>query len=941
MRRVLKKLLICILICLIINNFFFSEISFATDGRSAIGQAVSLLLGSFVGLLTWPIRIFALAAGWAMDLLASQLAYSQGSIDANGNIIADTLLENNRITPFDILFNKIAVIDINFFNIPDDGSIISNMRLSIARWYYVMRNLASAILLCILIYVGIRMAITTVASDKAMYKKMLVDWVCSLAIIYVLQYIIIFTFSVNDVLVRSMATIGEQGDLDTAISNIAAIAWGISTDAIAATIIYCMLVAQTLGLFFSYFNRMLKIAFLLIVAPLITLTYSIDKMGDGKAQALGTWLKEFVYTVLIQPFHCIIYIAFVSMALEILEADPMNNLAGAILAMLCIRFTKDAEKILGKIFRFGEHASDASLAVGMAASAVALSKAKSIGKTTKTFVNGVRGSKGKIKNAIRNAKVDGLALKNFFTRDEHGNKRTLAQAKEAAEIEVTEKEAEKLANKNAKKYGVVSKENDFLKPENDTERDEFKKALEQGDLNTINNWKETQKDKYNRYQQYSYQQRIENATAANIHAGMSDKLAVAHARAQVAREVRNEKKDERFREKHRVLSKGKGEIARFRQFASQSETLRLLGNELKNNIRGGIAFAAGSGVYGAGKSAVESTVLGFAVNKSLEEAFKDTHGTLVNNVSQLLQGGGFKDSANAATEMTSIMARADDYEDAADFIDRLLKNIDNALGQLDGNDKKTIKNTITRIAQNEFAKNPLADNNDVARAIFANQTVKQIMEKGDVKREAIEGTVGESIDFYRQKAIYDTVKKAGELGIAPDSFVESSLKRFTNDTYANSVSEMSGLSVAANKAEAQDVIDRAVYGDEFELEDAERVIAGRLDRDVQDIERRIEDAIKSEYYSDYSDSIKNNLRLLYDAELKHKVETLLAEVEQYKNVLRSTVETEAQDELKAKIEFVRSELRSEVKLADKRWKSESRTNDAVVAKIQKIYKDEI
>ena len=250
MRRVFKRLLICILICLIINNFFLSGISFAADGRSVVGKTLSMLLGTFVGVLTWPLRVIALAIGFAMDVLTAQLAYSQGAIDANGNIVADTILENNRITPYDILFNKIAIIDINFFNIPNDGSIISTMRMSIAGWYYVMRNIASAILLCVLIYVGIRMAISTVASDKAMYKKMLVDWVCSLALIYLLQYIIIFTFSVNEVLVKAMASIGEQGNLDAAISEIAGISfWGAHTDAIAASIIYCMIVAQTLGLF--------------------------------------------------------------------------------------------------------------------------------------------------------------------------------------------------------------------------------------------------------------------------------------------------------------------------------------------------------------------------------------------------------------------------------------------------------------------------------------------------------------------------------------------------------------------------------------------------------------------------------------------------------------------------------------------------------------------
>ena len=92
-----------------------------------------------------------------------------------------------------------------------------------------------------------------------------------------------------------------------------------NVNSIAATVVYCMLVWQTLGLVFTYFNRMLKLAFLTIIAPLVTITYSIDKMGDGKAQALGNWLKEYVYTILIQPFHCIVYMTLVDMGFKMIE----------------------------------------------------------------------------------------------------------------------------------------------------------------------------------------------------------------------------------------------------------------------------------------------------------------------------------------------------------------------------------------------------------------------------------------------------------------------------------------------------------------------------------------------------------------------------------------------------------------------------------------------
>ena len=62
MKKTLKKLLICILIALIINNFFFNNISFAAD--DPFGEWLADMLGAVVGLLTWPIRMVALACAW-------------------------------------------------------------------------------------------------------------------------------------------------------------------------------------------------------------------------------------------------------------------------------------------------------------------------------------------------------------------------------------------------------------------------------------------------------------------------------------------------------------------------------------------------------------------------------------------------------------------------------------------------------------------------------------------------------------------------------------------------------------------------------------------------------------------------------------------------------------------------------------------------------------
>lgn len=63
------------------------------------------------------------------------------------------------------------------------------------------------------------------------------------------------------------------------------------------------------------------------ISPLITITYSIDKAGDGQAQAFSNWIKEFLLNVLIQPLHALIYMVFVFTANNIAAQSPIVAVA--------------------------------------------------------------------------------------------------------------------------------------------------------------------------------------------------------------------------------------------------------------------------------------------------------------------------------------------------------------------------------------------------------------------------------------------------------------------------------------------------------------------------------------------------------------------------------------------------------------------------------------
>ena len=269
-----------------------------------------------------------------------------------------------------IIFNEAEITSIDFFDTSSNGTV-NKIRENISIWYYVFRNLSIIILLGILLYVGIRMAMSTVASDEAKYKKMFKDWVVSLALVFVLQYIMIFTIGVNNVLVdvlndaRNNVQTSEAGkQYDNALDQIASQAWNVDfTVGVSSTLVYIILVGMTILFLIMYIKRMLTIGFLIVISPLITITYSIDKMGDGKSQALNAWLKEFVFNVLIQPFHCIIYLIFASTAINLLTEQ--QTLAAAVLSICMILFIFKGEKIVREIFNF--RASSLGEAIGGAA----------------------------------------------------------------------------------------------------------------------------------------------------------------------------------------------------------------------------------------------------------------------------------------------------------------------------------------------------------------------------------------------------------------------------------------------------------------------------------------------------------------------------------------------------------------------------------------------
>ena len=322
----------------------------SAESSNVILDILGVAVDGIFGLILYPIKlVFIIIA-----ILANSIA--TGVANLGGNIEVDRF---TLLTPDMILFNKVPLLDIDVFNVNgNDTEAIKTLRTSIVDWFYVLRNLSIIISLCVLIYIGIRMAISSLAENQAKYKKMFLNWVVGVLLIFVLQFIIVITITINNNIVSVLEP--QEVDISGQMNALlGASFWPSLTVGFGSAIVYALLIGINFAFLIIYIKRMITISFLIVISPLITVTYAIDKVGDGRSQALNTWLKEFIYNVLIQPFHCIIYLIFATTAINLMNVDGLESigaesLGSAVFAIILIAFLFKAEDILRKIFGFEE-----------------------------------------------------------------------------------------------------------------------------------------------------------------------------------------------------------------------------------------------------------------------------------------------------------------------------------------------------------------------------------------------------------------------------------------------------------------------------------------------------------------------------------------------------------------------------------------------------------
>ncbi len=749
-----KRTLVLILIFFTVYNFILGSVSkvYAADGFfKEAGKALGKILNTVVGVLTWLPRILAAATILAFDELTAKIAYIEGTGDGSSAGLFDV------ITPYDIFFNNVKLVDINFFDFKTTAgqdSMVYTLRKAVATWYYVMRNIAAAILLVVLIYVGIRMAIASVAQERARYKQSVVDWVVSLALVFLMQYIILFTIYINKALVEAIKSVAVQvSDVRGAYKAIGMMAIDIrrGVDGFSALIIYGLLVWQTIGLLFSYFNRMMKCAFLIIISPLVTLTYAIDKLGDSKAQALGNWLREYIFTVLIQPFHCIMYAALVSTAYNMLAtAKDGDVMPKAILAIMCVMFMKTAEKIIRKIFAFKDDDSKTSMAAGLAATHLAFSQSKNIGAGARTAVNNVKNFGANFGQNLHDARVNLMASAVVAKEAMSGGndsgetyRERLESAKSDIENQYAQKEEERLGD-DAKKYSVSQNADGT-----------YTVKTRDADGNLV-------KDE-------EMQKAIQEKMKANP--GMSFSRAAARVRAERAKETRKKKKAEENAKKHPGITQAKrnistawGTLGRVRKTVSNSTLAKMTKSFA-------VATLIGTGALASSDSIGQAAAMAYGAYTGANEFFSNSADTLSEDAYSSLRALGVKDRYQANDIMREVMNQADVYTDDSDEFKEILNNIKKQLQDL-GIEEKYVDDIKLALRKNVKEGNPFNTDDIIAQTVGKYNSDKKTNISIDEAKAKLGGVVGNLNTFENKKNILSQMQKADAVGIGENAFMK-------------------------------------------------------------------------------------------------------------------------------------------------------------------------
>ena len=386
-KKYMKYVSIAFVILAIVNVFINGAYnsSYAAINSKVKADTSQNLLSSFLGKL----GSFTLGALFVpvsqliniiLFLIVQLVSYIFGSI-SGGNVSVNNFPFADRL-----IYNELPIFDPNFFN-PSTGSVAVMIKTVIAKFYYSMFIIAGAIFVISAMIMGIKLALTTIASEKAEYKEALTGWLMGLVLLFSVHFLMAGIFAINEKIVEIASVVGNAQNVTFSWNNLDAwpvvgkffssvvkifnpsgalgtssapgyqglllkYFWQALGGDIVSSIIGAILIFQAITLIIMYIKRLFYCFLLSLVAPAIIAADIIKKSSTAQKKSLfANWLQHFSIIVFTQSFQAIL-LTFILMLLSNIQSAVGNSQEGlvAIMSIICTSALITSEKTIKQLF---------------------------------------------------------------------------------------------------------------------------------------------------------------------------------------------------------------------------------------------------------------------------------------------------------------------------------------------------------------------------------------------------------------------------------------------------------------------------------------------------------------------------------------------------------------------------------------------------------------
>lgn len=211
----------------------------------------------------------------------------------------------------EIVFNKIAFFDPNFINPPQGSgnSPAEILQSTVSSMYYTLFVIACSVFILAALVIGIKLAVTSIASQKAQYKQAITNWAIGIVMLFTVHFLMAGIFAINEQICQAAYDASKSNDIVFEISPedlVPAVGKSISklidkvagfftgnpethlatkvpgftgfmvkiilnaiSGDIVMSILVCIILGQSAALIFTYIKRLLYCILLGMLAPLV------------------------------------------------------------------------------------------------------------------------------------------------------------------------------------------------------------------------------------------------------------------------------------------------------------------------------------------------------------------------------------------------------------------------------------------------------------------------------------------------------------------------------------------------------------------------------------------------------------------------------------------------------------------------------------------------